>query len=154
MAATYTSMIAGKVAAGYLADVFGRRVIWVLTGLATAATLPLIMYFATSANVAALLLVFGLLYGAPYALLAAYMSESYPTSVRATGMAAAYAVGRTGSTISPLMIGWAATHYSIGLGIAFLGVSYAICGIIPGLFIPERMYDPRSASVPVENAAG
>lgn len=149
MAATYTSMIVGKIATGYLADVFGRRIVWVLSGFATAAALPLIMLFATASNVAGLLIVFGLLYGAPYALLAAYMSESFPTSVRGTGMAAAHAIGRTGSTISPLMIGWAATNYSIALGIALLGIAYAICGLIPGLFIREKMYDPMSAT-PVE----
>jgi AAHS family cis,cis-muconate transporter-like MFS transporter len=57
-------------------------------------------------------------------------------------MAAAHAIGRTGSTISPLLIGWAATNFSITLGIALLGVSYAICGLIPGFFIREKMYDP------------
>lgn len=149
MAATYSCMIVGKVAAGFLADTFGRRLVWVLTGLATAAALPLIMFAATPVSVAYLLPVFGLLYGAPYAVLATYMSESFPTPVRATGMAAAYAIGRTGATISPLLIGWAATGYSIALGIALLGVSYAICAIIPGFFIREKMYDP-AALTPVE----
>lgn len=149
MAATYTCMIVGKVAAGVLADTFGRRLVWVGTGLATAAALPLIMFLATPVSVAYLLPVFGLLYGAPYAVLATYMSESFPTPVRATGMAAAYAIGRTGATLSPLLIGWAATEYSITLGIALLGVSYAICAVIPGFFIREKMYDPASVR-PVE----
>lgn len=155
MAATYTCMIVGKVAAGLLADTFGRRVVWVVTGLATAAALPLIMFLATPVSVAYLLPVFGLLYGAPYAVLATYMSESFPTPVRATGMAAAYAIGRIGATISPLLIGWAATEYSITLGIALLGVSYAICAVIPGFFIREKMYDPAAVrSVETGDAAG
>jgi AAHS family cis,cis-muconate transporter-like MFS transporter len=153
MAATYTCMILGKVAAGWLSDRFGRRLVWTLTGIASAAALPLIMWLATPVSVAYLLLLFGLLYGAPYAILATYMSESFPTSVRATGMATAYAIGRAGATISPLMIGWAATHYSITAGIAMLGISYAICGLIPGLFIREKLYDPKAVGATAELAA-
>jgi hypothetical protein len=33
---------------------------------------------------------------------------------------------------------------SIGLGIALLGFSYALCGLIPGLFIREKMFDPKA----------
>ena len=36
------------------------------------------------------------------------------------------------------MIGFAATNYSIGAGIALLGISYALTGLIPGLFIREK----------------
>ena len=40
----------------------------------------------------------------------------------------------------------AAARYSIGLGLALLGVSYAVCALLPGLFIPEKMFDPREAA--------
>ena len=63
--------------------------------------LPILISFATPANIPYLLLVFGLLYGAPYAVNATYMSESFPTSIRGTAVAASYNVGRIGSTISP-----------------------------------------------------
>jgi hypothetical protein len=46
--------------------------------------------------------------------------------------------------LSPLLIGMAATNHSIGLGIALLGISYAICALVPGLFIQEKMFDPRA----------
>ena len=144
MAATYTFMILGKVLAGYLADRTSRRRMWVVTGIATAVAVPLIMALATPASVAYLLLLFGLLYGAPYAILATYMSESFATSIRGTAMATAYAIGRAGATISPLMIGFAATHYSITSGIGLLGISYAICGLIPGFFIAEQVFDPTA----------
>jgi hypothetical protein len=42
--------------------------------------------------------------------------------------------------------------YSIGIGIARLGVSYAICALVPGLFIREKMFDPKAVETPV--AAG
>ena len=47
----------------------------------------------------------------------------------------------------PLLIGMAADRYSIGLGIGLLGISYAVCAIIPGLWIPEHMFDPTEGSV-------
>jgi AAHS family cis,cis-muconate transporter-like MFS transporter len=72
------------------------------------------------------------------------MSESFPTHIRGTAMAASYNIGRLGATISPLLIGWAASNYSIILGIALLGISYAINGLIPGLFIREKMFDPEA----------
>ena len=143
VATTYGAMVLGKVITGYLADLFGRRTMWALAGLMTAAYLPFVMHAATPANVTYLLLVFGLLYGAPYAINATYLSESFPTSVRGTAVATSYNIGRIGSTVSPLMVGLAATHYSIGAGIALLGIAYAVCGLIPGLFIREKMYDPK-----------
>jgi MFS transporter, AAHS family, cis,cis-muconate transporter len=137
-------MIVGKVAAGYAADLFGRRAVWIAAGILTAAYLPLFVYNATAANVPYLLLGFGLLYGAPYAVNATYMSESFPTSVRGTAVGVAYNVGRIGATSSPLLIGFMASTYSIGAGIALLGVSYAICALVPGLFIAEKLFDPTA----------
>lgn len=145
VAATYSMMVVGKVLTGYLADMFGRRRMWIIAGLVTAGYLPLMTYVVTPGNVAYLLLVFGLLYGAPYAINSTYLSESFPASIRGTAVATSYNVGRVGAAISPLMIGFAATNYSIGAGIALLGISYAFCGLIPGVFIREKLYDPEAA---------
>ncbi|MGO9139353.1 MAG: MFS transporter [Syntrophales bacterium] len=144
IAATYTMMVIGKVVTGYLADKFGRKFMWVTCGIITAVYLPFVIYAATPGNVAFLLIIFGFLYGAPYAINATYMSESFPTSVRGTGLSTAYNLGRIGSAISPLMIGYLATTYTVGAGIALLGISYAFMAFIPGFFIPEKMYDPKS----------
>jgi AAHS family cis,cis-muconate transporter-like MFS transporter len=144
VAGTYTMMVFGKVITGYLADIFGRRALWVASGMLTAIYLPVLIYAATPANVAYLLLVFGFLYGAPYAVNSTYMSESFPGSVRGTAVGTAYNLGRIGSTISPLLIGMVATNYSIGLGIGLLAISYAVCALIPGLFIREKMFDPHA----------
>lgn len=145
VAGTYAAMIFGKLITGWLADIFGRRLMYTLSCIGTAAVLPLVVKFATPGNIALLLILFGLFYGAPYAVNATYMNESFPTAVRGTAMSTAYNVGRVGSIISPLFIGAVATQYSIGLGIALLGVAYAVCGIIPALFIREKMYDPRAS---------
>ena len=146
VAGTYTMMVVGKIVTGYLADRAGRRVMWIVSGMLTAAYLPLLVYAATPANVALLLLLFGFLYGAPYAINSTYLSESFPANVRATAVATSYNLGRVGSTLSPVLIGLAATQYSIGFGIALLGISYALCALVPGLFIRERMFDPQAVS--------
>ncbi len=147
IAATYTATVAGKILAGWLGDVFGRRIIWVIGGIATAVTLPMIIYFATPGNVAYLLLIFGLLFGTPYGLNSQYLSESFPTSIRGTAVATAYNMGRIGSMVSPLMIGFVSVQYSIAFGISLLGIAYAICAVIPGIFIPDKMFDPKALTV-------
>jgi AAHS family cis,cis-muconate transporter-like MFS transporter len=50
VAATYVMMVFGKVITGYLADIIGRRVTWVIAGLLTAAYVPLFVLNATSAT--------------------------------------------------------------------------------------------------------
>jgi AAHS family cis,cis-muconate transporter-like MFS transporter len=144
VAATYTMMCVGKILTGYLADSFGRKSMWVASGVLTAIYVPLFIFYATPTNIPYLLLVFGLLYGAPYAVSATFMSESFPSSVRGTAVGAAYNLGRIGATLSPLLIGLTAAHYSIGLGIGLLGISYAACALIPGLFIKEKQFDPSA----------
>ena len=150
VAGTYTMSVIGKVVTGYLADRVGRRAMWIVAGLVTAAYLPILIYAATPGNVAVLLLAFGFLYGAPYAINSTYLSESFPAGIRATAVATSYNLGRIGSTLSPVLIGLAAAQYSIGFGIALLGISYLVCALVPGLFIREKMFDPQA--VPAEAA--
>ncbi len=147
VSATYFMMIVGKAATGWLADLIGRKKTWLLSGVLTAAALPIIMSFATKANVLYFLLLFGLLYGAPYAVVATYISESFPTSVRGTAYGTAYNLGRIVAIFAPVFIGYVASAYSIGTGIALLGIAYLICGIVPALFIPEKQFDPKSTEL-------
>jgi AAHS family cis,cis-muconate transporter-like MFS transporter len=148
VAAAYAMAVVGKVITGWLADVIGRRAIWIVSGLLAAMYIPFLMHAAAPANVAYLLLVFGFLYGAPYGINATYMNESFPSHVRGTAVATSYSIGRVGSTLSPLLIGLAASRHSIGLGIGLLGISYAVCALVPGLFIREKMFDPRAVDPP------
>jgi AAHS family cis,cis-muconate transporter-like MFS transporter len=139
---TYTAMILGKILAGWLADRFGRRVVFVIGGLSTAIYLPIIIMYQTPANIIILLTIFGFLYGTPYGVNSTYMSESFPTHIRGTAVGGAYSIGRFGAAMAPITIGIIAESYSIGLGLAMLGIAYALAGIIPAIFIREKMYDP------------
>jgi AAHS family cis,cis-muconate transporter-like MFS transporter len=139
---TYTAMILGKIITGWLADRLGRRTLYVIGGLSTAIALPVIYLYHTPGNIIALLTILGFLYGAPYGVNSTYMSESFPTRIRGTAVGGAYNIGRFGAAIAPIIIGIIAESQSIGFGLATLGIAYALCGIIPALFIREKMYDP------------
>jgi AAHS family cis,cis-muconate transporter-like MFS transporter len=144
VAATYTMMCLGKVLTGYAADIFGRKALWVASGLLTAVYIPLFVFYGTASTIAYLLLGFGFLYGAPYAVNGTYMSESFAAGIRGTAVGTAYNLGRIGATLSPLLIGYAASQYSIGLGLGLLGFSYLACALVPGFFIAEHQYDPNA----------
>jgi len=138
----YTAMIFGKALAGWLGDIFGRRMVYAIGGLATAIFLPIVYLYHTPGNIIILLTILGFLYGAPYAINSTYMSESFPTHIRGTAVGGAYNIGRIGAAIAPFTIGLIAESQSIGFGLATLGIAYAFCGLIPALFIREKMYDP------------
>jgi len=145
----YVAMILGKIIAGYLADILGRRWVYVFGGIATAAFLPVIVQFHTPGNIIVLLTVFGFLYGVPYGVNATYMTESFETHIRGTAVGGAYNIGRVGAAIAPWLIGVIATRYSIGLGLIIMSGAYFITGIIPAIFIREKMYDPSRAAAVV-----
>jgi AAHS family cis,cis-muconate transporter-like MFS transporter len=143
---TYIAMILGKIIAGWLADKFGRRWIYAFGGLATAVFIPLIVTYHSPQNIVLLLTFFGFLYGVPYGVAATYMTESFETKIRGTAVGGAYNVGRVGAAIAPTVIGVIATDYSIGLGLIVMGGAYLFTGIIPALFIREKLYDPQKAA--------
>lgn len=142
---TYVAMILGKIVAGYLADLLGRRWMYVLGGLGTATFLPIIVQLHTPENIIVLLTVFGFVYGVPYGVNATYMTESFETPIRGTAVGGAYNIGRVGAVMAPWLIGVIATKYSIGLGLIIMSGAYFLTGIIPALFIREKMYDPQQS---------
>jgi MFS transporter, AAHS family, cis,cis-muconate transporter len=48
---TYTAMIFGKIIVGYLADIFGRRWLFVAGGLGTAIVLPVVVNYHSPENI-------------------------------------------------------------------------------------------------------
>ncbi|CAB1215507.1 MFS transporter [Acinetobacter bouvetii] len=150
MVGAYTAMILGKILAGYAADKFGRRVTFVFGTVATAAFLPIIIFYNTPANIAYLLITFGFLYGIPYGVNATYMAESFSTDVRGTAIGGAYNMGRLGAAIAPATIGIIAAGGSFTMAFIVMGTAYFIAGVIPGLFIRERQYDPQQATISTE----
>lgn len=143
MVGTYVAMILGKIVAGWMADMFGRRAVFAFGALGTAIFLPVIVLFNSPDNIIFLLIFFGFLYGVPYGVNATYMTESFETRIRGSAVGGAYNVGRVGAAIAPAAIGYLATEGSIGLGFLVMGGAYFICGMVPALFIKEKLYDPQ-----------
>ena len=147
MVGAYTAMILGKIIAGYAADKLGRRVTFVFGTVATAAFLPVIIFYNTPSNIAYLLITFGFLYGIPYGVNATYMAETFATDVRGTAIGGAYNMGRLGAAIAPATIGIIAAGGSFTMAFIVMGTAYFIAGVIPGFFIRERQYDPQQSSL-------
>jgi len=156
---TYIASIVGKIFAGWLADRFGRRRIYVLGGVSTALFIPVLIALHTPATIVPLLTMFGFLYGIPYGVNATYMTESFATEIRATAVGGAYNIGRAGAAVAPALIGLIATQYSIGLGLMTMGAAYLLTGLISALFIPEKLHDPlgretRGVDAPADVGVG
>lgn len=151
MVGAYTAMILGKILAGYAADKFGRRITFVFGTVSTAAFLPVIIFFNTPDNIAYLLVTFGFLYGIPYGVNATYMAETFSTDVRGTAIGGAYNMGRLGAAIAPAAIGMIAAGSSFTMAFIVMGAAYFIAGVIPGLLIRERQYDPQQANLNVQS---
>ncbi len=143
MVGTYVAMILGKIIAGWLADRFGRRAIFALGAFGAAIFLPVIVYFNSPDNIVYLMTIFGFLYGVPYGVNATYMTESFETKIRGSAVGGAYNLGRMGAAIAPATIGYLATEGSIGLGFLVMGAAYFLAGLVPLLFIKEKLYDPQ-----------
>lgn len=140
---SYTAMILGKIIAGMAADYFGRRVVYAFGAIGTAIFLPVIVMWHTPENILYLMIGFGFLYGIPYGVNATYMTESFETKIRGSAMGGAYNVGKVGAALAPAFIGFVATHYSIGAGFLVMGAAYFFCGLIPALFIKDKLFDPQ-----------
>lgn len=145
MIGTFLTMMFAKVLAGFVADRIGRRVVFAFGTIGTALFIPVVVYMHTPENIGWLMLVFGFLYGIPYAINATYLTESFPTSIRGTAVGGAFNIGRIGAIFAPLTIGYLAMHGSIGAGLLLMGIAYFVCGLIPTLFIKDRLYDPQKA---------
>lgn len=152
MVGSYTAMILGKILAGYLADKFNRRAVFVFGTISSAVFLPIIIFFSTPDNILYLLVTFGFLYGIPYGVNATYMAESFSTDVRATAIGGAYNIGRVGAAIAPATIGYLASGGTFITAFIVMGAAYFIAGVLPGLFIRDRQYDPQQASSSTEDA--
>ncbi|MGV6905421.1 MFS transporter [Brucella amazoniensis] len=143
MIGSYTAMILGKVLAGVAADWLGRRAVFALGALGTAAFLPIIVLYHSPDTILWMLVVFGFLYGVPYGVNATYMAESFEAKYRGTAVGGAYNIGRAGAALAPVAIGFFASQISIGFGFLVMGGAYFICDVIPALFIREKQFDPE-----------
>ncbi|MEX3980930.1 MFS transporter [Paraburkholderia sp. EG287A] len=140
MTATWVVAFIGKIVAGWLGDRWSRRGVYVLGCIGAAVFLPVIVLFHTRENIAWLMLVFGFLYGVPLGTIGTFMSESFETRIRGTAVGGSYNVGRFCSGAAPVVIGYIATQFSIGMGFLVVGAVFFLSGVT-ALFIPDRLHD-------------
>jgi AAHS family cis,cis-muconate transporter-like MFS transporter len=147
MVGYYTAMILGKIIAGWVADRIGRRIVYAFGAIGATVFLLVIVLFYTPDNIVFLLVAFGFVYGIPYGVNATYMTESFETRIRGTAVGGSYNIGRIFAATAPFCIGFLADRnvlgMGIGLGFLVMGVAYFFCGLIPALFIKDKLYDPQ-----------
>jgi MFS family permease len=80
----------------------------------------------------------GILMQGMFSGIGATLSESYPSSVRATGYGVSYNAGRVIGSLFPLSVGWlSGGTLALGVSIAVVaGVGYALV-IVSALMLPE-----------------
>ena len=142
MIGTYVVAFVGKIVAGWLGDRWSRRGVYVLGCVGAALFLPLIIFFHTRENIVYLMLLFGFMYGVPLGTIGTFMSESFATSVRGTAVGGSYNLGRFCSGAAPIVIGYLATQFSIGIGFLVVGAVFFLSGVT-ALFIPDRLHDTQ-----------
>jgi AAHS family cis,cis-muconate transporter-like MFS transporter len=147
MIGTYVVAFVGKIFAGWLGDRWSRRGVYVFGCVGAALFLPVIIFWHTRENIAVLMLFFGFLYGVPLGTIGTFMSESFATSIRGTAVGGSYNLGRFCSGAAPIVIGFLATQFSIGLGFLVVGAVFFLSGVT-ALFIPDRLYDTDRPSTP------
>ena len=142
MIGTYVVAFAGKIIAGWLGDRWSRRGVYVLGCMGAALFLPVIIFWHTRENIVYLMFLFGFMYGVPLGTIGTFMSESFATSIRGTAVGGSYNLGRFCSGAAPVVIGYLATQFSIGIGFLVVGAVFFLSGVT-ALFIPDRLHDTQ-----------
>lgn len=140
MIGTYVVAFAGKIIAGWLGDLWSRR--GVLGCMGAAIFLPVIIFWHTRENIIYLMFVFGFMYGVPLGAIGTFMSESFASSTRGTAVGGSYNLGRFCAGAAPVVIGYLATQFSIGIGFLVVGAVFFLSGVT-ALFIPDRLHDTQ-----------
>jgi len=128
----------GYIIGGYIADIIGRRLSFML--FACAATITVIVYmFAAVNNTMILVLGFplGFFPSALNAGVGAFLSELFPTRIRGTAQGFAYNAGRGIGAFFPALVGRFGDRFPLGEVIGVVAaVAYSLV-IVAALLLPE-----------------
>ncbi|GJG93865.1 MFS transporter [Cupriavidus pauculus] len=139
LAVTILGSLVGYVAGAYATDRWGRRLTYIAFA-AGAFVMAMIYMVIPVSNTSMLFLGFplGVLMQGVFSGIGATISESYPSSIRATGYGVSYNMGRVIGSFFPLAVGWLNSgRTSLALGIAMVaGVGYALV-MVSAALLPE-----------------
>lgn len=130
--------VIGYLSFGYICDKIGRKrtFYWFLC-LSSVVTVVLVMIFKPT-PLLLFLPVFAFITYGPFSGLTPFVSELFPTRVRATATSTLLNSGRLAGSLAPFIVATIASHYSITVGIGFTAMLYII-GVIVLLFLPETL---------------
>lgn len=142
--AAYTWMVilgsfVGYLASGYLHDGLGRRPAFAVLFVGSVGSIALFVFtpIAQPAIGALVSFVLGFFASGQAGGMGAYLSELFPTAVRASGQGLAYNVGRGLAGFGPLVVGLAGQRIGLGVAVFWVGVGGATLGCLALLALPE-----------------
>lgn len=128
----------GYVCGAFLSDRLGRRPNFILFAVLSAISVVCYMQLNLT-DTQMLILGFPLGFAASgiYSGMGAFLTELYPSAVRANGQAFSYNFGRAVGALFPGLVGFISAQYTLGTAIAiFAGGAYCLV-IVVTLFLPE-----------------
>jgi len=138
--------IIGFVVIGYISDRVGRKPPAYIAFLASAVSLLIFMNISNENTLRWFAPVYGFLVSPIFGVFGGYMSELFPTRVRATAVTGIYNTARLISFFGAPIIGWMTSITSMTVAIESMAVLYVLC-IIPLYFLPETFGKPLETDI-------
>jgi len=128
----------GFLIGAYLSDVIGRKLTFMISGVATIVMVLIFMFVPVSDTV---LLGLGVLLSISilmkFAPMGPFMTELYPTALRGTGQGFCYNAGRAIGSLFMTIIGFAAQSMPLGTAVALFSTLASLLMLVMLLFLPE-----------------
>jgi MFS family permease len=128
----------GYIAGAYLADIWGRRRNFIISSFLAAVCVCLYLRLPlTNTQMLCLGFPLGMASCGVFAGMGAYLTELYPSSIRASGQSFCYNFGRGIGALFPALVGYLSQRSSLGSAIAlFAGFAYALA-VAMAILLPE-----------------
>jgi MFS family permease len=141
----------GILCGAFLCDAIGRRRTFIISALGAGAMLVLYLMAPLSDTAMLILgLPLGFMAFMMFAPMGPYMSELFPTQIRATAQGFCYNFGRGVGAIFPALIGLLTNYISLGSAIAVFGATGYLVMLVGALLLPETAGTSLSAVYPLD----
>jgi MFS family permease len=133
-----TGSFSGYLLSAYLTDQIGRRLTLVLFA---ACSLITVMLYSSVPLSSSLTLILGFPLGffpsGSFSPMGSFLTELFPTGVRASGQGFTYNLGRGVGALFPTLVGYFSSHVSLGRAIAFFAALAYLTMILAVWMLPE-----------------
>ncbi len=126
----------GYVTFGTIADWLGRKPAFSIYLVITGILVPIYGQLRDPSMLLIFAPVLGFFGSGYFAGFGAFISEMFPTSIRATAQGFIYNIGRGASALAPIIIGYAAGLWGFGSALAIIAI-FCLAGLIALCFLPE-----------------